>query len=115
MTQVVRGQHDYGAGRMSMSDLLRARRELKAQLGMIPEYTPARVPVESELEAVNTELAKRGGDDPFLCRQLSLEQLYRVGVVVTRDLEKCTPDERPRLQAHREAIDSEIKRRETPV
>jgi len=53
----VNRMHD--VSQMPTADLERARRELKANLGMLYPDSPAHRPVQAQMQAIDTELAAR--------------------------------------------------------
>ncbi|HEX2742953.1 MAG TPA: hypothetical protein VHN16_00940 [Streptosporangiaceae bacterium] len=46
------------------AELERAKRELRANLGLITPTSPAHVPIQAQLRAIDTELAERADNDP---------------------------------------------------
>ena len=60
--QVSRGNDDqdhYCVRQLTTSELERVKRELQANLGLITADSPARVPIQAHMRAIDTELAKR--------------------------------------------------------
>jgi hypothetical protein len=53
------GQDHYCVRQQTTAELERVRRELQANLGLITADSPARVPIQSHLRAIDTELADR--------------------------------------------------------
>jgi hypothetical protein len=60
--QVIRGNDDqdhYCVRQQTTAELERVKRELQANLGLITADSPARVPIQAHLRAVDAELANR--------------------------------------------------------
>jgi len=53
------GQDHYCVRQLTTSELERVKRELQANLGLITADSPARVPIQAHMRAIDTELAKR--------------------------------------------------------
>lgn len=53
---------DYSVRQLSTAELERTKRQLKANLGLITPDSPAHVPIQSHMRAIETELAERAGD-----------------------------------------------------
>ena len=51
--------HD--VGQLTTAELERAKRELQANLGLINPDSPAHVPIQAHMQAIDTELAERAG------------------------------------------------------
>jgi hypothetical protein len=51
----------YSVRQLSTADLERARRVLKANLGLLAPNSPAHVPIRSHMQAIDAELAERAG------------------------------------------------------
>jgi len=51
--------HD--VGQLTTAELERARRELQANLGLINPGSPAHVPIQAQMRAIDTELTGRAG------------------------------------------------------
>jgi hypothetical protein len=49
----------YSVRQLSTAELERTRRELKANLGLLTPDSPAHVPVQSHMQAIDAELAER--------------------------------------------------------
>ena len=49
--------HD--VSQLSTAELERAKRELQANLGMITPHSPANVPIQAHIRAIDSELAER--------------------------------------------------------
>ncbi len=47
---------------LTLAELERARRELQANLGLINPGSPAHVPIQAHMWAIDTELAERAGN-----------------------------------------------------
>ncbi len=47
---------------LTTAELERARRELRANLGLITPGSPAHVPIQAHMRAIDTELAERAGN-----------------------------------------------------
>jgi len=47
---------------LSTAELERARRELQANLGLIARDSPAHVPIQAHMRAIDAELAERAGN-----------------------------------------------------
>ncbi len=56
--------HD--VGQLTTAELERVKRDLQANLGLINPGSPAHVPIQAHMQAIDTELAERAG-----CRQAS--------------------------------------------
>ena len=54
-------QDHYSVRQLTTAELERTRRELRANLGLITADSPARVPIQSHMQAIDSELAKRAG------------------------------------------------------
>lgn len=52
-------QDHYCVKQLTTSELERVKRELQANLGLITADSPARVPIQTHMRAVDTELAER--------------------------------------------------------
>jgi hypothetical protein len=46
---------------LTLAELERTRRELQANLGLINPGSPAHVPIQAHMRAIDTELAERAG------------------------------------------------------
>ena len=46
---------------LTTAELERAKRELQANLGLINPDSPAHVPIQAHMQAIDTELAERAG------------------------------------------------------
>jgi hypothetical protein len=53
---------DHDVTTLTAAELERARRELAASLALARPGSPARMPIQGLLAAINAELAHRGGD-----------------------------------------------------
>ncbi len=53
---------DYSVRQLSTAELERTKRELKANLGLLTPDSPAHVPIQSHLRAIDAELAERARD-----------------------------------------------------
>lgn len=53
------GQDHYCVRQLTTAELESVRRQLKANLGLITDDSPARVPIQAHMRAIDTELAKR--------------------------------------------------------
>jgi hypothetical protein len=53
---------DYSVRQLSTAELERTKRELKANLGLLAPDSPAHVPIQSHLRAIDAELAERARD-----------------------------------------------------
>jgi len=61
---VIRGsgnRDDYSVRQLSTAELERTKRELKANLGLLTPDSPAHVPIQSHMRAIDAELAERTG------------------------------------------------------
>lgn len=47
---------------LTTAELERIKRELQANLGLITPHSPARVPIQAHMQAIDTELAERAGN-----------------------------------------------------
>jgi hypothetical protein len=47
---------------LTTAELERAKRELKANLGLITPNSPAHVPIQAQMRAIDTELTQRAGN-----------------------------------------------------
>jgi hypothetical protein len=45
---------------LTTAELERAKRELRANLGLIAEDSPAHVPINAQMQAIDAELTERG-------------------------------------------------------
>ena len=52
-------QDHYGVWQQTTAELERTKRQLQANLGLITADSPARVPIEAHLRAIDAELSKR--------------------------------------------------------
>ncbi len=52
-------QDHYCVRQLTTAELERVKRELQANLGLITDDSPARVPIQAHMQAINTELAER--------------------------------------------------------
>ena len=48
--------------RLTLAELERTRRELRANVGLITPGSPAHVPIQAHLRAIDAELAERAGN-----------------------------------------------------
>lgn len=55
-------QDHYSVRQLTMAELERTRRELQANLGLITPESPAHVPIQAHMRAIDTELAERTGN-----------------------------------------------------
>lgn len=55
-------QDHYSVRQRTVAELERIRRQLKANLGLTSPDSPARVPIESHMRAIDVELAERAGN-----------------------------------------------------
>jgi hypothetical protein len=53
------GQDHYCVRQLTTAELERVRRELQANLGLITDHSPARVPIQAHMRAIDAELAGR--------------------------------------------------------
>jgi hypothetical protein len=70
--QVSRGNDDqdhYCVRQQTTAELERVKRELRANLGLITADSPARVPIQAHMRAIDTELAERA--DPHHASRVS--------------------------------------------
>ena len=51
--------HD--VGQLTTAELERIKRELQANLGLINPHSPAHVPIQAHMQAIDTELTRRAG------------------------------------------------------
>ena len=51
--------HD--VGQLTTAELERARRELRASLGLIKPGSPSHVPIQAQMQAIDSELTDRAG------------------------------------------------------
>ena len=58
--------------RLTTAELERAKRELQANLGLIYPDSPARVPIQAHMQAIDTELSRRAGS-----QQVSGDQRHK--------------------------------------
>lgn len=107
MTQVVRGEHDYSASEQTTVSLIRAQRELRAQLALMPEYTPARIPIENELSAVRAELSERHTFTGTSILDLEAERA-KLEHAIDHLGESAQPDLLARMRARLDLITAEI-------
>jgi hypothetical protein len=54
-------QDHYSVRQQSTAELKRVKRELQANLGLITDDSPARVPIQTHMRAIDSELAERAG------------------------------------------------------
>lgn len=54
-------QDHYSVGQLTTAELERTRRQLKANLGLINPDSPAQVPIQSHMRAIDAELGRRSG------------------------------------------------------
>jgi hypothetical protein len=47
---------------LTTAELERAKRELQANLGLITPHSPAHVPIQAHMRAIDTELSERTGN-----------------------------------------------------
>jgi hypothetical protein len=52
----------YNVRQLTTAELERTRRELQANIGLITPDSPAHVPIQTHMRAVDTELARRAGN-----------------------------------------------------
>jgi hypothetical protein len=52
----------YDVKQVITAELERAKRELRANLGLISEHSPAHVPIQTQMRAIDTELSERAGN-----------------------------------------------------
>ncbi len=52
----------YDVRQLTTAELKRAKRDLQANLGLITPHSPAHVPIEAQMQAIDTELAERAGN-----------------------------------------------------
>jgi len=50
---------DHDVSQLTTAELERAKRELQANLGMITSHSPAHVPIQAQMRAIDSELAER--------------------------------------------------------
>jgi hypothetical protein len=50
---------DYDVRHLSTAELERAKRELRANLALITPHSPAHVPIQAQMKAIDAELADR--------------------------------------------------------
>ena len=62
-------QDHYCVKQLTTSELERVKRELQANLGLITADSPARVPIQAHMRAIDTELAERA--DPHHASRVS--------------------------------------------
>ena len=55
-------QDHYLVRQLSTAELGRTRRQLKANLGLINPDSPAHVPIQSHMRAIDAELGRRAGN-----------------------------------------------------
>jgi hypothetical protein len=55
-------QDHYSVRRLSTAELERTKRDLKANLGLITHDSPAHVPIQSHMRAIDSELAERAAN-----------------------------------------------------
>ncbi len=51
----------YDVRQLTTAELERAKRELQANLGLLNPGSPAHVPIQAHMRAIDTELAERAG------------------------------------------------------
>lgn len=62
--QAIRGSGNpdhYSVRQLSTAELERTKRELQANLGLLTPDSPAHVPIQSHMQAIDAELAERAG------------------------------------------------------
>jgi hypothetical protein len=50
---------DHDVSQLTTAELARARRELQANLTLITAHSPAHVPIQAQMQAIDRELAER--------------------------------------------------------
>ncbi len=55
-------QDHYCVRKQTTAELERVKRELQANLGLITDDSPAHVPIQAHMRAIDTELAERAGN-----------------------------------------------------
>jgi len=50
---------DHDVSQLTTAELERTKRELQANLGMITSHSPAHVPIQAQMRAIDSELAER--------------------------------------------------------
>ncbi|MGH3408046.1 MAG: hypothetical protein ACRDRJ_36930 [Streptosporangiaceae bacterium] len=55
---------DHDVRQLTTAELERAKRQLQANLALLTPQSPAHVPIQAQMQAIDAELAERAGNSP---------------------------------------------------
>ncbi|MGH3405277.1 MAG: hypothetical protein ACRDRJ_22645 [Streptosporangiaceae bacterium] len=69
---------DHDVSQLTTAELERTKRQLQANLGLLTPHSPAHVPIQAQMQAIDAELANRTGCDPLAALAREYEAEWKV-------------------------------------